>query len=122
MNPFTRFLTNRLGQQSIAEFAKHWDILERLVVTTFKAKGPTAADRKAYVTSRAWLLKHYPNWQAQLTPYWQGKLIGGKPAEADPFLRLLDPETADGFVDDWVAMQTLPAAREALNEYIVAKS
>ncbi len=120
MNPFTRFLTNRLGHQNIAAFAQRWDIVERLVVMTYKAKGASDADSAAYKEARQWLLKTYPQWQKQLHPYWQGKLIGGKPATEDPFLRLLQPETATGFVDDWVAMQTLPAAREALNELIVA--
>jgi hypothetical protein len=33
----------------------------------------------------------------------------------DPFANLLEPAQASDFVDNWTAMQTLPAARESLN-------
>jgi hypothetical protein len=42
----------------------------------------------------------------------------GRPAERNPFEEILGRPTASAFVGDWGAMQTLPAARQALNSLL----
>jgi hypothetical protein len=121
MNPFTRFLLRRrLRHSSLDDFVDRWDRLERLVIRVYKGKGATAEDETIYVEIRPWLHQHYPQWQPQLQAYWPQAMIGGQPAREDPFLFLLQAEEAVDYVDNWLAMQTLPAAREALNKLVTA--
>jgi hypothetical protein len=120
MNPFTHFLRRRLRQPSLDEFVERWDRLERLVISVYKDKAATAEDEAIYAEIRPWLQQHYPQWRTQLQTYWPQALIGGQPAREDPFLFLLQAEEAADYVDNWLAMQTLPAAREALNQLVTA--
>ena len=39
--------------------------------------------------------------------------------KTDPFQMLIDFHTPNDIVGNWTAMQHLPAAREALNQYIL---
>lgn len=127
MNPFTRFLLKRLGRQpgtpeaGLQAWVERWDALEALVIRVFKARAADAADEAEHAQVRAWLLEHYPVWQAALAVRWPGKRAGGEPLETDPFAWLLEVERAEGFVLNWRAMQVLPAAREALNELVMGE-
>jgi hypothetical protein len=128
MNPFTRFLLRRLGRQpeqipdaGLQAFVEHWDALEALVIRVFKAKAADEADQAEHGQLRGWLLERYPERQAALAACWPGKRAGGEPLEGDPFAWLLAIERAEGFVMNWRAMQMLPAAREALNEYVMGE-
>jgi hypothetical protein len=118
MNPFSLFLTRKAGTPPITEFVQQWDILEAVVVQVYKSKQVTDEVALNYADARAWLVENYPHWQAKLSPYWQGLLIGGKPATSDPFLALLAHPAATEFLGNWLAMQTLPAARQALNQLL----
>jgi hypothetical protein len=40
--------------------------------------------------------------------------------QADPFLAILAAKDASDFAGDWGALQTLPAAREALNKLLLS--
>lgn len=115
MNPFSRFLSSKSDDPSFAEFVEYWDALEALVIRVYKRQGATPADLAKHREIRAWLSAHYPIWREGLRPYWREALVAGRPAAHDPFGFLLAVERADGFVDNWPAMQTLPAAREAIN-------
>lgn len=129
MNPFTRFLLRRLSGRKEAQtrdagleaFVEHWDALEALVIRVFKAKIADEADAAEHARVRAWLLEYYPAWQAALAAYWTGKRAGGEPIASDPFVWLLAIERAEDFVMNWPAMQMLPAAREALNEFVMGE-
>jgi hypothetical protein len=121
VNPFTRFLLRRTADRELAELVAAWDVLERLVIRVYKAKTADAADAAEHQQVRSWMLAHYPRWQAALQPHWTGKRAGGEPVTEDPFAWLLHVETAAGFVDHWPALQMLPAAREALNELVLAR-
>jgi hypothetical protein len=128
VNPFTRFLLRRLGrladqppEDGLQAFVERWDALEALVIRVFKAKSAGQADLAEHAQLRGWLVEHYPHWQAALAVYWPGKRAGGQPLESDPFAWLLAIERAEGFIMNWRAMQTLPAAREALNEYVMGE-
>lgn len=121
MNPVTRSLLQRLKNRRLEEFVTYWDALERMVIRVYKGKRATAEDEAEYERLRRGLQKHYPRWEKALRPYWQGKQAGGEPVREDPFLALFSVPQASGFIQNWTAMQTLPAAREAINEYIVAQ-
>jgi hypothetical protein len=120
VNPVTQALLSQVPNRRVARFVRRWDALEALVVRVYRAGTATGGDEAAYSRTRRWLLKRYPGWRAALTPYWQRTTVGGEPAREDPFAKLLAAAQAHDFVDNWAAMQTLPAAREALNEWLAA--
>lgn len=120
MNPFTRFLSQWSQDRDLAALIARWDVVEALAVRVYKARQATAEDEAAYQAARDFLQIHYPAWAERLRPYWQQALVGGRPAQSDPFYRLLAAERAQDFVGDWEALQHLPAAREALNQLLVA--
>ena len=121
MNPFSRFLSQFLRpDDDIQLFIAHWDRLEALVVEVYKRQRISAEQAAIFAESWPWLRDHYGRWQARLAPYWPDALVGGQPAPQDPFLRLLGADQLEAFLDDWEALQYLPAAREALNKYLVA--
>ena len=123
MNPFTRFLFEQRSDQRLASFVADWDSLEALVIRVFKGKMATVEDRAEFSRLQADLRRTYPDWQADLAPLWAAPLraeaqTGGARPSPDPFLDLLETPTAADFVDNWAAMQRLPAAREALNKLV----
>jgi hypothetical protein len=121
MNPFTRFLRSRLRGEppGLRAFIEHWDALESLVINTYRAGVADAETERVYAELRAWLAEHYADWAPRLAPFWPKTLEAGAPPPADPFHRLFAPPSAAAFVGNRAAMQTLPAAREALNRYIL---
>ena len=122
MNLFTRYLSRNNRDRRLHELVDHWDQLEALVISVYKSERATDEERVAYGTLRPWLLTKLPDWSAQLDPLWRATLVGGERAPEDPFLRILRAESADGLVGDWVAMQNLAAAREALNRLVMQQS
>lgn len=118
-NPFTQSLMLKVINEDLHTFVKYWDTLEGLIVGVFRNKGATVADAQTYAQVRAELQTHLPQWQSTLHPHWQGKKIGGQPAQSDPFAALITPAHASEFVGNLRLMQTLPAAREALNSLII---
>jgi hypothetical protein len=44
MNPFSRFLPQRLRNRSLADFAVRWQTFEALAIRLFRQKEATAAD------------------------------------------------------------------------------
>jgi hypothetical protein len=122
-NPFTRFLRSMRPNaewRDIEAFVAAWDVVEAIVVDVNKRGSATDAERTAYATARSEILEDYKaRWAARFAPHWTQTLEGGKPTPADPFPRIVAPLTADGFVQNWAAMQALAAARETLNRYIL---
>lgn len=119
MNPFTQAILKRKKDRRMRDFVRYWDALEALVIRVYKAGCATPEDEKEYRRVRAWLQKNYPRWQRELDPYWRATRIAGEPAAEDPFASLIARSSAAEFVGDWRAMQSLPAAREALNEFLI---
>jgi len=119
VNPFTASLLARIPDPPLAAFVEAWDALEALIARVYRAGAATAGDETEHRRLRAWLAVHYPERRDALAAYWPLARIGRQPARADPFAALLAAESAAGFVDNWAAMQTLPAAREALNRLLV---
>lgn len=119
MNPFTQSLLQRITNPALVEFVTRWDELEFLVIRVFKGSAASGSDEQKYCELRAWLEQAYPLWERDLEPYWRAAKIGGEPAAGDPFRVLLQVQEAADIVGNWRAMQTLPAAREALNHFLL---
>ncbi len=121
MNPFTRSLLREVDDAELAAWVRCWDELESLVVDIYRSRHADWEQARAYRHLRRELTDGYSPWQRELAPYWQGLKAGGTSVEQDPFRALFAEEEAASFVDNWRAMQTLPAAREALNSYLLAR-
>lgn len=121
-NPFTRFLNQWSGRPDFTEFISYWDRLEAVVVGVYRQKTTPEAANAEYEQVWPWLREKYGSWEEALRPYWQHTRVGGQPAQSDPFLMLLGLQSTAAIVGDWSAMQHLPAAREALNQYLVDHS
>jgi hypothetical protein len=120
VNPFSRFLRQWANHAPLDEFVEGWDGLEKLVIQVYKSGRATAEQTAAHAALRTQLVGQYAAVAAELAPLWPQTKVGGKPARQDPFAFLLSAEQADEFVNNWAALQHLPAARQALNERLVA--
>ncbi len=124
VNPFTRFLRTLrpiAEQEEVAHFVAWWDAVEAIVVEVNKRGAATDEERATYADARAALLRDYPTrWAPRFAPHWPATREAGRATPADPFPRILAPATADGFAQNWPAMQALASARETLNRYILA--
>ncbi len=117
-NPFTRFLTQWSADGRFQQFVAYWDALELLMVQVYRQKMSVAEAQAEYTRVWPWLRQHYGEWAEALRPFWQQTKAAGAPTIADPFQLLLDIPHPQAILGDWRAMQHLPAAREALNQYI----
>ena len=122
-NPFTRFLRSRRKssqQPDIEAFVAWWDVVEAIVVDVNKRGYATNEESTAYTDARTILLTDYASrWANLFAPHWPNTLEAGQSTPSDPFPRILAPQTANGFVKNWPAMQALASARETLNRYIL---
>jgi hypothetical protein len=119
MNPFSKFLRQWSQDDSLAEFVEYWDRLERLVVQVYRQKLTPEAAVGEFEQVWPWLRAHYEAWEGALRPLWTQTVAGGQPTQQDPFQLLLALSSPKAISGDWVAMQHLPAAREALNQLIL---
>ena len=122
MNPFTRFLKQWAGNNDLAEFIAYWDRLEALTIAIYKKKVSLAEADPEFEAVWPWLRQHYGRWQPLLKPYWQQTKAAGVVTQTDPFQLLLDLPEATAVSGNWRAMQHLPAAREALNQFLLDSS
>ena len=122
MNPYSRFLSWKSDDERFLAFVEQWDSLERLIIDVYRGQMTVAAVTADY--ERVWpaLQEQYPMWEATLRPYWQLTRAGGEPTATDPFRLLLAIDAPASIPGDWRAMQHLPAAREAINRYLVDSS
>jgi hypothetical protein len=125
-NPFSRFLRSRLagrrGDAGIAadEFVAQWDRLETLVIAVFRTGTSRGEDEAAYRALAADLRRRYAVVEPELAPHRDGVRAGGDTLDGDPFRALLAAPDAAWFVGNRRALQLLPAAREALNRWLLA--
>lgn len=118
MNPFTRFLQQWSQQPDLAEFIAYWDRLEILVIGVYREKIAAAEAEAEFREVWPWLRRRYGQWEEGLRPFWRATKAAGEPTHTDPFRLLLAIEQPQDILGDWRAMQHLPAAREALNQFI----
>jgi hypothetical protein len=111
----------QIEDPGLRAFVDAWDELEVMMVAVYKAGGADRSQQAEFADIGARLAASYPEWQALLEDHWRTTTIKGQPLEADPFQALMDLEEAVAIVDNWAAMQTLPAAREALNNMLVER-
>lgn len=127
-NPFTAELLARLAERravdaaALAPFVAAWDRLEALVIDVYRAGRAGRADEAAWAALRPSLAAAYDGIAAPLAAHWPRVRAGGRPCATDPFRTLLETPSAAAFVGNRAAMQTLPAAREALNRLLVARA
>lgn len=120
MNPFSKYLRQWSNDRDFDGFVEQWDALERLVISVYRGKMAPEAAVQAYEGLWPRLREHYDHWEASLTPYWTATRAAGEPTQTDPFRLLLAIPGPEAIPGDWRAMQHLPAAREAINRYLVA--
>jgi hypothetical protein len=121
MNPVTRSLLRTIADPQLDVFVTDWDRLEILIVDIYKQKSVSFAQQEEYFHLKQRLEHSLPSVGAELAPFWAGRKILGEQVTADPFAALIAKASAKDFVGDWDAMRTLPAAREALNQMLVAR-
>lgn len=119
MNPITRQLLARITDHRLMRFVEAWDVLEALVIRTYKSGQTAPDDAQTYRRIRRRLSRLLPYYAPALEPYWRQTTINGQPVTDDPFAALLAPDAAPAFVGDWDSLQRLPAAREALNGWLL---
>jgi hypothetical protein len=121
MNPFSKYLRQWSNDGDFDAFVDHWDRLERIVIGVYRAKLTVEAAAGEFDEVWPWLRERYPDWEETLRPHWQATRAAGEPTRDDPFRLLLAIPAPAAIRGDWRAMQHLPAAREAINRYLLAK-
>ncbi len=119
MNPFTKYLSQWSADHPFSDFVAYWDRLERIVIEVYREKRDVASAASEFNEVWPWLRHHYPEWHDILRPYWQSTRAAKQPTRTDPFRLLLDITDTAAIIGDWGAMQHLPAAREAINRYLI---
>lgn len=120
MNPSTAALLKSISDPHIAEFVSLWDELEHLIISVYRAKRVEPNEAARFSELVAVIRQKIGPLQGPLKPYWQATRVKGNLLEEDPFEFLLSLPGAETILDNWTAMQLLPAAREALNLYLLA--
>ena len=119
MNPFTKFLSQWSRNKSFATFVARWDTAEQLMVQVYRKKRTAVQMEAQFAETWGWLREHYPQWSERLRPFWQQTKAAGEATKVDPFQLILDMQHPQAILGDWHAMQHLPAAREAINQFIL---
>ncbi len=122
MNPFSKYLSQWSADRDFNAFVAQWDRLERLVVSVYRQKIDAAAAEAEFESVWQNLRREYETWADALRPHWQATRAAGEATQVDPFQLLLDLDSPAGITGNWRAMQHLPAAREAINRYLLAQS
>jgi hypothetical protein len=119
LNPFTRFLRHWQRDGNLDRFLSFWDRLESLAIQIYKEQIDATDAEMEFAQVWPWLRENYNRWQDVLEPCWRRTRVAGAPSKSDPFLLLLAIESPAKIAGDWRAMQHLPAAREAINQYLL---
>jgi hypothetical protein len=121
MNPVTQGLLRDLNDPKLDAFARDWGELEVLVVEIYKQKSLSFAQQEEFFELQERLRPSYAILAPQLEAFWRKTRIKGELVTTDPFLAVLEKQSAKDFVENWDAMKTLPAAREAFNQLLMDK-
>ena len=120
MNPFTRFLNQWSQNRALSVFISYWDRLEKLMIGVHRKKMTLSEAEAEFAEVWGWLRQDYGRWAEELRPYWHQTKAAGELTQTDPFQLLLAIKSPSAILDNWRAMQHLPAAREALNRFLLA--
>ncbi len=122
MNPFSKFLRSFANNVEFDAFVAKWDVLEEVVVHVYRDKLSVAEAQQYYDRTWPYLRESYPKWRADLREYWPKTTAAGEMTQVDPFLLLLELPDPEAILNNWTAMQHLPAAREAINRLLIERS
>lgn len=120
-NPVTQSLLKQINDPSLAAFVSDWDGLNDLVIEIYQQKSLTFEQQEHFFELQERLRAAYPAYAAKLAPHWRTARIKGELVVGDPFAAIIEKQGAKDFVENWDAMRTLPAAREALNNMLMEK-
>lgn len=112
MNPVTQALLKDLDRPEVSDFVSRWDMLEAGLIALYRGEEPQEPPDQV----RAQLLEQHPRWSEQLAPHWQS----ASGARIDPFEAILERSYPETKSVSWGTLQLLPAAREALNGWILS--
>jgi len=121
MNPVTQALLKELKEPELDKFVEAWDTLNDLIIEIFKQKSTTFEQQETYFEVQEKLQTSYAKLKKQLEPFWRATRVKDGLIVGDPFQTLLEKQSAKEYVENWDAMRTLPAAREALNQMLMAR-
>jgi hypothetical protein len=121
MNPVTQALLRDLNDTELVAFVTDWDALNDLVIEIYQQKSLTFEQQERFFELQERLRAAYPPLAAELAPHWRTARIKGELVIGDPFAAIIEKQSAKDFVENWDAMRTLPAAREALNNMLMAR-
>lgn len=121
MNPVTHGLLQQLNDPRLTAFATDWDAVTELVIEIYQQKSLSVEQQARFFDAQERLLAAYPALAVELEPHWRVARVKGELVVGDPFLAVLNKASAKEFVENWDAMRTLPAAREALNMLLMGR-
>ncbi len=119
MNPVTATLLEQLDWPEFEAWVERWDRLGRMFLAVYRSGLVSSEQREEYRGLREILRRDYKAWQAELSRYWRVVCIAGEQLEEDPFMVLTSSTELSVEDVDWAAVQKLPAAREALNSFLL---
>jgi hypothetical protein len=121
VNPVTQSLLKQLNDPKLSAFAADWDALTELVIEIYQQKSLTFAQQEQFFELQERLRPAYSRLAAELEPHWRTARVKGELVVGDPFRAVIEKASAKEFVENWDAMRTLPAAREALNMMLMGR-
>ena len=111
----TKSILMRLSGSPMQTFVANWDMLEELVTAVYNTGKVEPTDKHLFKSLQYALRDHYKEWADVLRPYWQQVKVAGRMLTEDPFNLMMEAPEVAGLAENWDMMQSLPAAREALN-------
>ena len=122
MNPFSKYLSQWSTDRDFNAFIAQWDRLERLVVAIYRQKVDAGAAEAEFKTIWPELRRQYNVCAEALRPHWLATRAAGEATHVDPLQLLLDLASPEKVTGNWRAMQHMPAAREAINRFLLEQS
>jgi hypothetical protein len=119
MNPVTVMLLDRVDWPELEAWIRRWDRLEFLYLTVYRRGSAARRQRREYRRLRRELRSGYELWRDQLREHWCTAEVDGRRLDEDPFEKLTRHAILSADRIDWRDLQTLPAAREALNSFLL---
>ncbi len=122
MNPVTRAILQGIKDPDLHHLVEDWDRLERMVIEVYKSKQVGEGVEEEHRRIKQQLEQALPRYLPALEPYWRQIRVEGILLDRDPFSFVLSASEPRDWIGNWPVMQHLPAAREALNHYLLDRS
>jgi hypothetical protein len=118
-NPVTASILKHIKDQSLITFVSAWDDLEEIIIQTYRNKNADKQDRTTFIDLHRFLVSNYSRHKNKLQLYWRQSHIKGETTLIDPFERVLAETNLVNFIGNGEVLRCLPAAREAINHYLL---